>query len=95
MSLGFPQLKLDVDARAGQLALTVRDSLTDVLAFKSWLDTKSDASLIALGYVQGEVDTLRSAYVDLAQLGAVYQGTGVRLLAYDYRTFAKLLTGVV
>jgi hypothetical protein len=95
MSVGFPALKTDVDARAGQLALSVRDTLRQVQLFKAWLDTQSDGQLIALGYAQGDVDKLRSAYVDLDQLRTVYEGTGTRSPAYDYRTFAKLLVGVI
>jgi hypothetical protein len=95
MSLGFPTTKLDVDSRAGQLALTLRDDLNQIQTFKAWLDTQTDANLIALGYVQAEVNTLRSAYVDLDQFRQVYQGLATRTPAYDYRTFAKLLVGVV
>lgn len=95
MSLGFPTAKLDVDSRAGQLTLQLRDTLVQIQQFKAWLDTQTDPQLVALGYVQAEVNTLRSAFVDLDQLRAVYQGTATRTPAYDYRTFSKLLTGVI
>jgi hypothetical protein len=95
MTLGFPALKTDVDARSGQLALTLRDTFRSIQLFKAWLDTQTDAALLALGYAQGEVNTLRSAYTDLDQLRTVYEGTATRTPAYDYRTFAKLLVGVV
>lgn len=95
MTLGFPALKTDADARAGQLALTLRDTLRQIEVFKAWLDTRSDAQLLALGYAQGDVDYLRSAYVDLDHLRAVYEGVATRATAYDYGTFAKLLVGVV
>lgn len=95
MSLGFPTTKLEIDSRAGQLALTLRDDLTQIQNFKAWLDTQTDAQLIALGYVQAEVNTLRSAYVDLDQLRQVFQGVATRTPAYDYRTFSKLLVGVL
>lgn len=95
MSVGFAAMKVDVDARSGQLALTLRDTLRQVQLFKAWLDTQTDSQLIALGYAQGDVDKLRSAFVDLDQLRTVYEGTGTRTPAYDYRSFAKLLVGTV
>jgi hypothetical protein len=95
VAVGFAALKTDVDARSGQLALTLRDTLRQVQLFKAWLDTQTDAQLIALGYAQGDVDKLRSAYVDLDQLRTVYEGAGTRTPAYDYRTFSKLLVGTV
>jgi hypothetical protein len=95
MAVGYAALKTDVDARAGQLALTLRDTFRQVQIFKAWLDTQTDVALIALGYAQGDVDKLRSSYVDLDQLRTIYEGTGVRAVVYDYRTFTKLLVGVV
>lgn len=95
MTLGFPALKTDIDARSGQLALTLRDTFRSIQLFKAWLDTKTDQNLLDLGYNQGEVNTLRSAMADLDQLRTVYEGTATRTPAYDYRTFAKLLVGVV
>lgn len=97
MSVGFPATKLDIDARAGQLALQLRDTLLQIQQFNTWLLATPDANLTGLspGYTAGEVATLKSAYADLAQLAAVYQGTATRTPAYNYQTFAKLLVGVV
>jgi hypothetical protein len=95
MAVGFPALKTDVDARSGQLALQLRDTLRQVQLFKAWLDTKTDANLLALGYAQADVDLLKSAYTDLDQLRQVYEGSATRTPAYDYRTFSKLLIGVI
>lgn len=95
MAVGFTAVKTDVDARAGQLALGVRDTLRQVQLFKAWLDTQSDGQLIALGYAQADVDKLRSSFVDLDHLRQVYEGSGTRSPAYDYRTFAKLMVGVI
>jgi hypothetical protein len=95
MAVGFPALKTDVDARAGQLALTVRDTLRQVQIFKAWVDTQTDAALIALGYVQADVDRLRSSFVDLDKLRSIYEGTATQASTYDFRTFAKLLVGPI
>lgn len=95
MSVGYPANKTDIDARAGQLALTVRDTLRNVQIFKAYLDTQTDAALLALGYNQTDVNTLRSAYTDLDKLRQVYEGSSSQTPAYDFRTFAKLLAGVI
>jgi hypothetical protein len=95
MAVGYPALKTDIDSRAGQLALGVRDTLRQIQIFKAYLDTQSDASLITLGYSQGDVNTLRSAYGDLDKLRTVYEGTATQGTTYDFRTFAKLLVGPI
>jgi hypothetical protein len=95
MSVGFPANKLDVDSRAGQLALQLRDTLRQVSLFKAWLDSQTDAALTALGYNSTDIAQLRSSYVDLDKLRTIYEGTATQATTYDFRTFAKLLTGVV
>jgi hypothetical protein len=97
MSVGFPATKLDIDARAGQLALQLRDTLIQIQQFNTWLVATPDANLTGMtpGYTAGEVATLKSAIADLAQLATVYQGTAIRASVYNYQTFAKLLVGVV
>jgi hypothetical protein len=95
MAVGFSQQKTDIDARAGQLSMSVRDALRNVQIFKAWLDTMTDAALLALGYAQGDVDVLRSAYVDLDKLRQIYEGSATQGSTYDFRTFAKRMTGVV
>jgi hypothetical protein len=93
--LGFPTNKLDVDARAGQLALTLRDTFVQVVNFKAWLDTQSDAQLIALGYVQAEVTLLRAAYTDLLALSNISHAQGTQPAANDFFFNAKKLIGLV
>ncbi len=95
MSVGFPSSKNDLDSRLGQLAVTLRNDLTEIRRLKAYLDTQTDGNLLALGYIQAEVNTLRSAYVDLDQLAQVYFGLATRTPAYDYQTFAKLVCGVI
>ena len=95
MSVGFTKTKADIDARAGSVALDIRGVFDRIQTLKTTLDTLTDPQLVALGYVQAEVDTLRSAMGDLDQLRTIYQGTANLASAKDFRTFAKLLTGVV
>ena len=66
--VGFPADKAALDARAGNLAVQLRDSLDAAARLKSWLDTKTEADLVALGYTAAEVAVLKSAYTDLAAL---------------------------
>jgi len=100
MSVGFPTAKGDVDSRAGQLSLQLRDTFTQIQTFAAWLATQTDANLLALTppaggvvYTQSEVNTLRSAVTDLDQLRTIFQGGAALASAKDFRTFAKLLTG--
>lgn len=69
--VGFPTDKATLDARAGNIAIQVRDSLDAASRLKAWLDTKTEADLVALGYTSAEVAVIKSAFTDLAALRAV------------------------
>lgn len=92
---GYTISKADVNNRAGNVAIAIRNDLREAAAFKAWLDTQADADLVALGFVQAEVNTLRSAFGDLNQLETIYTGAANLATAKDFRTFAKLLVGVI
>lgn len=94
MSVGTAVVKVDVDYKAAQLALTLRTNFDAIRNFKIWLDTKVDNDLTTLGYSAGEVATLRSAVADMDELRRVYEGLATVAVAKDFRAFAKLLTGV-
>jgi len=93
LSVGYSATKADIDSRSGGLALSLRNTTDEIRNFKIFLDSKPDGDLTALGYTAGDINTLRSAFVDLARLVSVYEGTQAQPSAYDFRTFAKLLTG--
>ena len=94
MAIGLSASKADIDAQAGNTALTVREAFRTVQVFQAWLAATPDANLVALGYTAGEVATLKSAFTDLDKLRTIYEGTATQTPAYDFRTFAKLLVGV-
>lgn len=99
MSVGLTKNKADIDNRLAAVTLELRTAFDHIETLKTVLDTMTDGDLLALtgspSYTAGEVAILRSAMTDLDQLRAVYKGLATRTPAYDYRTFAKLLTGVV
>lgn len=95
MSVGANIDKNSIDVTVAGIAKGVKSSLALVQAFKAWLDTQPDGTLITkYSYVQGEVDILRSAINDLDKFRAIFEGTQVQSPAYDFRTFAKLLWGI-
>ena len=66
--------------------------------------TMTDAALMALpsaggqpAFVQADVNILRSAFADLTDLNAVFNGLASAHLTgtYAYNQFAKLLTGAL
>lgn len=97
MSVGLTTTKADLDNRAASIALSLRTTMEQIKVFKTKLDTLTTTDLQGLGYSVSpdEAAILKSSFVDLDQLRTVYEGTGTRTPAYDYRTFAKLLTGCV
>jgi hypothetical protein len=77
MSVGFAQTAADVNARTGQLALTLRDTLTQIKNFKLWLDAITDTQLGAPPFsyssgAGGDIGVLRSSFVDLAAYAGKY-----------------------
>ena len=81
-----PSLNAQVGAACRQLDATFQH----LAALKSFTDTVPDASLISLyGYVQADIDIIRSALSDAAQLQSLYQGGATLAVAKDFRTFAK------
>lgn len=76
--------------RAGQLFAQLDATFLRVQQFKAFLDQISDANLNSLyGYVQGDIDILRSALGDIEQLRSIYQGGATLGVAKDFRAFAK------
>lgn len=97
MPVGFPQARADVDDRAGTLAVTIRNTFDAIDQFKLFLDSTPDADLTKApyNYTSQDVAILKSAYNDLAKLGQIYRGEIDQSPAYDFRTFAHQLTGVL
>jgi len=94
MSVGLPISKDEIDTRSGDLARSFQRSFEDVGTLKSFLDSHPDADLVALGYTQDEVTTLKSAVADLAQLAGIWVGQDALAAPKDFRTFVSRLWGV-
>jgi hypothetical protein len=102
MSLGFSLTKTDLDNRAGQLVVQLRDDLLrcaqfcDLLNDTSIIDpSSSDLFLRNLGYTSSEVTLLRNAFTDLKSLYNVAHANGTVPSNNDFFFSAKHCTGVV
>lgn len=97
MAAGLARNRVDIDQRAGTLAVTLRNAFDEVDRFKAFLDTIPDADLEAapFNYSAADVAQLKSAFADLTLLGRIYRGEEASEVAYDFQTFAKQLTGVL
>jgi len=94
MTLGFPAAKIDVDSRSASLALQLRDTFVQISNFNTWLTGTPDATLVALGYTQAEVTTLKAAMFDLNKLYQVSTAAATQAAANDFWFNAKnLLNG--
>jgi hypothetical protein len=82
--------KTTINNRAAALCQQIDATFLRIQTFKAWLDTLPDATLISTyGYVQGDIDIMRSAFVDLELLRTIYQGTATQGTLKDFRAFAK------
>lgn len=91
---GFPTDRPVIDAQAGQLALTLRNTLDQIGRMKVWLDGQTTADLEARGYTADEAAVLKSAYTDLDNLRKVALGEQAQSTANDFLFWARGLIGV-
>lgn len=77
MSVGYPVTKSVIDNGAGSLMIQLRDNLAQVKRFNAFLGqaAQADAALIALGYTQAEVTSLKAAFTVLDQFRQCWEGT--------------------
>ena len=95
MSVGFATNKQDVDSKSGSICRMIAMWADETVKFQeSFLAGATEADLEALGYTPEDVALLKSAIGDMYKLAQVYMGTTDQTPAYDFRTFAKRLTGV-
>ena len=99
MAVGFTATKADIDARAGQLAMGLRDSLQRCSDFCDLLNDTTifpnDTALTGLGYSPAEVTVLRAAFTDLKKLWSIAHANATQSATNDFFFNAKHLTGVV
>jgi hypothetical protein len=94
MSVGITYTKVQLDNAVGSLVIELENALRRCAAMASYLAATPDATLIALGYTQAEVNTLKSAFVtDLTQYEATYRAAATVTPAKDFRAFTGLLKG--
>lgn len=93
MSAGYPDNKAAVDARAGLLALQARDLFVQVANFQSYLGSKTDPELTALGYTAAEVTLLKAAFAQLDQLRLVATGQAAQSPANNFLFNSNKLIG--
>lgn len=94
MSVGLPVTKQEIDTRAGDIAREFQRNFKDVATLQMYLEATPNADLVALGYTDQEVATLKTAFVDLTQLGAIWVGSQALADPKDFRTFVRQLWGV-
>ena len=97
MSVGYPKGKADVDERSGTICVALRNIFNEVDQFQTFLLATPDADLTSppYNYTPQEVAILKSAFNDLVKLASIYRGNTAQPDPYDFRTFSKLLTGVL
>jgi hypothetical protein len=95
MSLGYTTTKNDIDARAGGLAVDLRNIFQAAQAFKLMVDALTDQELTARGYDATDIGRLRSGAGDFDHLAEIYLGTaaGVQATPLDFRRFTKFWLG--
>lgn len=91
---GIAVTKSEVNDRAGDLARTLKLTFDGIRDLKAWLDTQTTEALTALGFTEGEVAVIKSAYGDLDLLRTVFTGNALVTEGKDFRAFAQQLWGI-
>ena len=94
MSVGLPVTKSEIDIRAGDIARAFQKNFEDVVTMQTYLEATPNADLVALGYSDQEVATLKTAFADLSQLARIWSGAEALAAPKDFRTFVRQLWGV-
>lgn len=95
MSVGFATNKNDVDSKSGSICRMIAQWSDETVKFQEgFLAGATEEQLVALGYTTEDVALLKSAIGDMYKLTQIYRGMVDQTPAYDFRTFAKRLTGV-
>jgi len=94
MSVGLPVTKNEIDSRAGDIARAFQKSFEDVLTMQTFLEGQPNADLVALGYTDQEVATIKTAFTDLTQLSTIWSGAASLAAPKDFRAFVRQLWGV-
>lgn len=95
MAVGYARTKVEVDQRAGQLSINLRNLFTEIKRFGELLSLATDQYFLDMGYTQADVTLLKNAYTDLYRLARVYEGAQTQGTAYDFRTHSQHLMGVM
>lgn len=96
MSAGVQIDKGEINNQAGSIARNLFSTLANVAQFKAWLDGLSSADLVNIyGFAQADADNLKSAFTEMGDLNAVWNGTASAYLtgAHTYQTFPRRLLG--
>jgi hypothetical protein len=94
VSVGHPISKPEIDARAGDIARGFQDLFQDVVTLQQFLSATADPDLVALGYTDADVATIKTAFGDLSQLAQIWIGAQPLPAPKDFRVFVSRLWGV-
>lgn len=99
MAVGLSLTQADINNKAATLALALRDTLAACSRFNALLQDTSiipnDAFLTNLGFTQGEVNTLRAAFVAADKLNQIANAQATQSPASNFLVDIKKLCGAV
>ena len=98
--IGFPFGLNEINQRAGQLVVGLRDNFADIVIFNAKLVSLADAYFTGtvptgLGMSSTGLTLLRNSFIDLSNLSKVAHGTAQQVGNNDFFFNANNLTGAV
>jgi len=95
MAAGFQVTKDALNQRAGAIVVAGESWFEDVQRLQTYLAATPDGDLTALGFVSGEVASLKSAFVDLDNLRLTAYGQRAQTPASNFFFWASKLRGIL
>jgi len=84
-NIGIGVTKGDISYICGQICLQLKINFDKAVNVNAFLLTQTDEVLIEMGFIQGEIDTIKSALADLAYM---------KETAFNSSPHVKLLYGM-
>jgi hypothetical protein len=91
---GVPFNKDALNNSLGSVVQQIYASLDNARKVQTALAATPNQTMLDMGFTQADIDSIKSAFVDLDNLRQVFEGGRNQTVAYDFRTFAKRLIGI-
>ncbi len=95
MSAGIQPTQASINQQAGNLAVTLRDTMDAIKNFQAWIGAFGghNALVSQLGFQLADAQTIESTFTNLDQLRQAYQGITTIPATFNFEANSQALWG--